>query len=140
MLEDISYTKAPTWIKTIPRFQHDRFSSFSSLATLAFPEIRADVAGEPRESEQNHVKLPPDEQLLCYDYLYYVCSHQSFEFEFDYSPAWLHVGQHLHWTPRVENLVDQYVRKALGVDDSSRTPHVRDVARVAFFEIYIHTS
>ena len=52
-------------------------SSFSSLATLAFPEIRAEIAVEPRESAQNHVKLPPDEQLLCYDYLYYVCSQQA---------------------------------------------------------------
>jgi len=119
---DISYTKVPTWIKIIPSYEHDQHSSFSSLATLAFPEIRADVAVEPIESEQNHVKLPPDEQLLCYDYLYYVCSHQPFEFEFDYSPAWLHVGQHMHWTPRLEDLADQYVRKSLGVEDGSKTP------------------
>ena len=77
VLEDISYTKVPTWIKIIPRYDHDRHSSFSSLATLAFPEIRADVAVQPRESEHNQVKLPPDEQMLCYDYLYYVCSHQA---------------------------------------------------------------
>ena len=75
-MEDISYTKAPTWIKMIPKFEHDQSSSFSSLATLAFPEIRAEVDGEPRESEQKGVKLPPDEHLLCYDYLYYACSHQ----------------------------------------------------------------
>lgn len=76
-VQDISYTKAPTWIKIIPRYEHDQHSSFSSLATLAFPELRAENAVEPRESPQNHVKLPPDEQLLCYDYLYYVCSHQA---------------------------------------------------------------
>jgi hypothetical protein len=119
---DISYTKLPTWIKIIPRFAHDKHSSFSSLASFSFPEFRAEYAAEPRESDQNRVKLPPDEQLLCYDYLYYVSSHQPFEFEFDYSPVWLHVGQHMHWTPRLENLADQYVRKTLGVEDSSRTP------------------
>jgi hypothetical protein len=116
----------------IPRFVHDKHSSFSSLATLAFPEFRAELAADPRESDQNHVKLPPDEQLLCYDYLYYVGSHQPVEFEFDYSPVWLHVGQHIHWTPRLENLADQYVRKTLGVEDSSRTPPVRDVPRFTF--------
>jgi len=119
---DISYTKAPTWIKMIPKFQHDQSSSFSSLATLAFPEIRAEVAGEPRESEQKGVKLPPDEQLLCYDYLYYACSHQPYEFEFDFSPVWLHVGQFMRWTHRLENLADQYVRQTLGVEDSYMTP------------------
>lgn len=77
LLEDISYTKVPTWIKIIPNYEHDQHSTFSSLATFAFPEIRAEVAVEPRESPQKGVKLPPDEHLLCYDYLYYVSSHQA---------------------------------------------------------------
>jgi len=29
----------------------------------------------------------------------------------------------MHWNPQLENLADQYVRKTLGVEDSSRTPH-----------------
>lgn len=62
---------------------------------------------------------------------------QPFEFEFDFSPAWLHVGQHMHWTPRLENLADQYVRKSLGVEDSSKTPLVRDVTRLLLFKMYI---
>jgi len=56
---------------------------------------------------------------------------QPFEFEFDYSPAWLHVGQYMHWTPRLEDLADQYVRKSLGVGETSKTPPVRDTALVA---------
>ena len=62
---------------------------------------------------------------------------QPFEFEFDYSPAWLHVGQHMHWTPRLENLAYQYVRKSLGVEDSSKTPPVRVVAVLPLFKMYI---
>lgn len=73
---DISYTKAPSWIKLIPGYEHDLFSDFASLSVLAFPEGRIENAIEPRESPQNHVKLPPDEHMLCYDYLYYVCAHQ----------------------------------------------------------------
>ncbi|KJA28528.1 hypothetical protein HYPSUDRAFT_128961, partial [Hypholoma sublateritium FD-334 SS-4] len=119
---DISYTKAPSWIKLIPRYEHDLFSDFASLSVLAFPEGRTENAIEPRESPQNHVKLPPDEHMLCYDYLYYVCAHQSYEFEFDYSPVWLFVGRFMHWTARVEDLAIQYVRKALGVGETEQTP------------------
>ena len=36
----------------------------------------------------------------------------------------------MHWTPRLEGLADQYVRQSLGVEDSSETPPVRDVALV----------
>jgi hypothetical protein len=73
---DISYTKAPTWIKLLPHFEHDPHASFWSLASLAFPEIRADNLLPPMPSHNEHVVLPPDEQLLCYDYLYYVCGNQ----------------------------------------------------------------
>ncbi|KAG5342025.1 hypothetical protein C0989_005705 [Termitomyces sp. Mn162] len=73
---DISYTKAPSWIKVIPKYEHDQHSYFWSLAALAFPETRAANLVPPRESPDHHVLLPPDEQMLCYDYMYYVCANQ----------------------------------------------------------------
>ncbi|KAG5649844.1 hypothetical protein H0H81_001801 [Sphagnurus paluster] len=108
-LADISYTKAPTWIKVIPHFEHDVHSFFWSLAALAFPETRAAHLTPPRESPINHVLLPPDEQML---------------------PAWRFVGQHLHWTPQIEQLANQYVRRAIGSLEDQPTPpwiaiHVR---------------
>ncbi|KAF8203947.1 hypothetical protein BJ912DRAFT_1090884 [Pholiota molesta] len=119
---DISYTKAPSWIKLIPKFEHDMFADFASLSVLAFPEGRKEYSIEPRESPQNHVKLPPEEHMLCYDYLYYVCAHQPYEFEFDHSPAWMFVGQFMRWTPRLEDLTDKYVRKAFGTGPTVETP------------------
>ena len=98
------------------------------------------------ESAINHVRLPPDEQLLCYDYLYYtatnfvrylfylvllrtnIYSFQPFEFEYDYSPAWRFAGQHMHWAPELEKLADQYVRLAMGLSSYEPTPPVRLVA------------
>ncbi|CDO74776.1 hypothetical protein BN946_scf185001.g24 [Trametes cinnabarina] len=76
---NISYTRAPPSVKLIPGYEHDSHSSFWSLAKLAFPQGRADALAKPdenptRPSEGNQVVLPPDEQLLCYDYLYYVCA------------------------------------------------------------------
>ncbi|KAF5323560.1 hypothetical protein D9611_005638 [Ephemerocybe angulata] len=119
---DISYTKAPSWVKLIPNFEHDQHSTFWSLAILGFPEGHKDNLVPPLESPRNHVLLPPDEQLLCYDYLYYLCAQQPFEFNFDFSPAWRFVGQHMRWTPQLDNLVDQYARRAIGVSDEEATP------------------
>ncbi|KAG2022927.1 hypothetical protein CC2G_000641 [Coprinopsis cinerea AmutBmut pab1-1] len=119
---DISYTLAPSWIKLIPNYIHDLHVTFWSLAALAFPEHRKENLGNPRESEINKVRLPPDEQLLCYDYLYYVCAHQPFEYDFDFSPAWRFVGQHLHWSSKVQDLIDQYVRRTIGVPEGEKTP------------------
>ncbi|KAF6766677.1 hypothetical protein DFP72DRAFT_1162239 [Ephemerocybe angulata] len=94
---DISYTKAPSW------------------PFWGSQEGHKDNLVPPLESPRNHVLLPPDEQLLCYDYLYYLCAQQPFEFNFDFSPAWRFVGQHMRWTPQLDNLVDQYARRAIGV-------------------------
>lgn len=73
---DISYTKTPDWTKRIPNYEHDKSSTFWSLASLAFPETRAKNLVVPLESPEHHVSLPPDEQMLCFDYLYYVCAHE----------------------------------------------------------------
>ncbi|KAG6910509.1 hypothetical protein DXG01_009928 [Tephrocybe rancida] len=119
---DISYTKAPSWIKVIPYFDHDMHSYFWSLAALAFPETRTASLVPPLESPNHHVLLPPDEQMLCYDYLYYVCANQPYEMEFDYSPAWRFVGQYLYWSPKIEQLAYQYVRRAVGTTEDQPTP------------------
>ncbi|KAJ3568045.1 hypothetical protein NP233_g5974 [Leucocoprinus birnbaumii] len=115
----------PNYLKlVIPHFEHDRHAYFWALASLAFPEGRQENLKPPLASPTHHVLLPPDEQLLCYDYLYYVCAHQPFEFEFDYSPAWRYVGQYLRWTPRLEAIADSYVRRTLGTPEGSPTPPV----------------
>lgn len=64
---------APSWIKRNP-LDHDAHASFASLSVLAFPEGRLENAVDPEESPLNLVKLLPDEHLLCYDFLYFVCS------------------------------------------------------------------
>jgi len=127
---DISYTKAPEWIKISPGFEHDQHVTFWSLARLAFPKTRAASLVPPLPSPKHQLSLPPDEHLLCYDYLYYVSAHQPFELEYDYSPAWRYVGKYMHWTPALENLANKYVRRAIGVQEDAPIPpfisiHVR---------------
>jgi len=127
---DISYTKAPDWIKMTPGYEHDQHVTFWSLATLAFPTTRAANLVPPLPSPKHNLSLPPDEHLLCYDYLYYVSAHQPFEMEYDYSPAWRYVGQYMHWTPALEKLANDYVRQAVGTHENGPIPpfisvHVR---------------
>ncbi|KAJ7926026.1 hypothetical protein B0H13DRAFT_2229589 [Mycena leptocephala] len=49
---DISYTKTPAWIKMKQNFEHDRYSSFWSLASLAFPSTRAANLVPPLPTKQ----------------------------------------------------------------------------------------
>ncbi|KAF9041716.1 hypothetical protein BDZ89DRAFT_1060087 [Hymenopellis radicata] len=126
---DISYTLAPSWIKLYPNYEHDQHTTFWALARLASPETREVSLVTPLPSP-NNVSLAPDEQLLCYDYLYYVCAQQPYEYDFEYSPAWRFVAQYMHFTPALEKLANTYINRAIGIPDDEPTPpyigiHVR---------------
>jgi hypothetical protein len=69
---DVSYTTAPRWIKMDQDNDGDPHSTFWALASLAFSETRASNLQTPVLSPIHSVALPPDEHMLCYDYLYYV--------------------------------------------------------------------
>ncbi|KAJ7757463.1 hypothetical protein B0H16DRAFT_1536747 [Mycena metata] len=112
---DISWTKTPYWIKMIPNFEHDQHATFWSLAALAYPDAREANLVPPLPSPQHKVSLPPDEQLLCFDFLYYVAAQEPFEIGLDYSPAWRYVGQYMRFTPALEQLADEYVRITLEI-------------------------
>ena len=74
VIPDMSFTKAPEHIRLIHGNPHEIFQSFAGLASLAFPEAKRLYAGEPTESQHLGLKLPIDDQLMCYDYLYYASS------------------------------------------------------------------
>ncbi|KAI0652041.1 hypothetical protein C8Q79DRAFT_899165 [Trametes meyenii] len=127
---DISYTKAPNWVKLIPDYPHDMCSTFWSLARLSFPEERARNIGNPLASPVHNATLDPDDHMLCFDYLYYACAQQSTDFEHDYAPTWRYVMSHLHWTERIETIASLYVRQVFNVPVEAEMPpyiavHVR---------------
>ncbi|KIM88674.1 hypothetical protein PILCRDRAFT_813643 [Piloderma croceum F 1598] len=119
---DISYTRAPDWIKLIPEEVNDKHTTFWALASLAFPDVRDAELVPPRPSDQHQVTLPPNLHFLCFDYLYYVCAQKPFEYSLDYSPAWRYSAQHMRWADSLDQLADKYIRKALGVADGTPTP------------------
>ncbi|KAF5388528.1 hypothetical protein D9757_004678 [Collybiopsis confluens] len=129
---DISYTKSPHWVKLYPDFEHDAHATFWSLARLAFPETLRDqnLLVTPLPSPLNGVSLPPDEDMVCFDYLYYVCAQQPYEYDKDYSPAWRYVAQYMHWTPWIEKLAQSYVNLALGLPKDEPTPPVSITADI----------
>jgi hypothetical protein len=71
---DISYTRAPDWIKLIPKADYDKHTTFWALASLAYPDVGNEELVPPYPSEHHQVSLPPNYHFLCYDYLYYVCA------------------------------------------------------------------
>jgi hypothetical protein len=71
---DVSYTRAPDWIKLEPGEVNDKHITFWALASLAYPRVHDEELVPPLPSEQHGVQLPPNLHFLCYDYLYYVCA------------------------------------------------------------------
>ncbi|CAK5280278.1 unnamed protein product [Mycena citricolor] len=140
---DISYTKVPAWVKLMPDSEHDYHATFWALATLAFPSGRKANMVPPSPSPEHHSLLAPDEQLLCYDFLYYVVAHQVLFLTEEQSgsdrqhgsPAWRSVGTHMHWNPSLEELAESYLRAAMRLpEESPLVPFISVHVRHADFE------
>lgn len=74
ILPDISYTAAPAHIQHYPGHEHDPTALFWPIAELTFPDKRAQSLQAPQPSNIHGALLPPDEQLACFDYLYYTAA------------------------------------------------------------------
>lgn len=128
---DISYTDAPKDAKMTP-WPGDWFVSFWPLAALAYPQGRKEALEEhePRAGPIHGNTLPPDEQMVCYDFLYFAGAATQDEWFHDFSPAWREVGTHTHWSPRVQTLANEYLQRHFGVKSAAEIPpfavvHVR---------------
>ncbi|KAG1838331.1 hypothetical protein C8R48DRAFT_666854 [Suillus tomentosus] len=120
---DVSWTRTPDWVKLTPPGVTDSHASFWSLATLGFPEARANnLQSTNYPSPQHQVSLPPDDQLLCFDYLYYMGAQNAWEWESDYGPTWRFVGQHMRWNASLESLANEHARRAMNVPVNEPTP------------------
>ncbi|KAG1802972.1 uncharacterized protein HD556DRAFT_1490165 [Suillus plorans] len=122
---DISWTRTPAWVELTSPSIHHNHASFWSLASLGFPEARSkslELSLTNHPSSQHQVSLPPDDHVLCFDLLYYVSAHHTWEWELDYSPAWRFVGQHMRWTASMEKIADAHARRAMNVPVTQPTP------------------
>ncbi|KZT30813.1 hypothetical protein NEOLEDRAFT_1054252 [Neolentinus lepideus HHB14362 ss-1] len=115
---DISYTRVPDEASMLG----NDHASFWGLAALGFPDYRARHLGTPRPSKQRGVALPPDEQVLCFDILYYIGVYKTFEYYEEYSPVWRDVVRHMRWAKGLNDLAQGYIRRTLDVPDGSDIP------------------
>ena len=84
----VSYTTMP--LKSFSK--GDTHISFWELASATFPTYRNLGIGSKSAKtfpSANGTYLPPDEQLMCFDVLYYVAAKKPFEWAEDYSCVYL---------------------------------------------------
>ena len=130
---DVSYTPVPDSAILFPQYSNDPHTRFWSLASITFPTGRA-AANLPAQarfpSRQSGQTQLPDEQMACFDFLYYVGEVQNFEFNYEWSPAWRFAGTHAHWTSRMVSLAEEALRSVFGINEQEEIPrfisiHVR---------------
>ncbi|TFY70546.1 hypothetical protein EVG20_g2459 [Dentipellis fragilis] len=134
---DISYTSAPKSVQKFEGYEHDPHAHFWSVAALTYSEAHEAYKGHAQPSTAHQVTLDPDEQLSCFDYLYYLCATESFEYDHDFSPAWRFVVKNFRWTQRLQGLADGYLKRIFEVPDEDEVPpYIAIHARRTDFGIY----
>jgi hypothetical protein len=125
---DIAYSRVPTPSRLNASNNREDFLVFPNLAPYIFPR-------RPRPPPHGHFefmeaspighKLPPDEQITCFDYLYYITSSSqvAFEWERSWSPPWVQVGKYLRFTDDLVEIVEGYLRRVF--ESSDGIPPVR---------------
>ncbi|KAK6977694.1 hypothetical protein R3P38DRAFT_2666128 [Favolaschia claudopus] len=123
-LSDISWTTPPSWIKLVKEDPNEPHAKFTSLMALSFPDMRKKNLRTPTPSPRLKLSLPPDEQLMCLDHMYWVANVVPHEYMEEFSTGWRLVGKHLHWNPRVEALAREYTRQSLGLLENEAIPPI----------------
>lgn len=112
---------------------HGYWVPFWTLAKLSFYSRRTVALAEnpPQFAapSSGHI-LPPDERLMCFDFMYYIGAQDSDEWWHEWSPAWREVGQHARWSSRLERLALGFIQRALGVEETDEVPLVSSRARM----------
>ncbi|KAJ7500825.1 hypothetical protein B0H11DRAFT_1994592 [Mycena galericulata] len=137
---DISYTRTQDWVRLASEGGGDPNMLLWPLASLIHFAARANALGTlpaPEASPLHLVSLPPDEHLFCVNSLY--IGLELLEDEEDISPAWRAVGQHMHFTNRVQEIGTSYIRQTLGVQvDEPIPPYIAVHVRRGDFIIWCH--
>lgn len=123
---DLSFTRVPDFAYLSPQNQREPFTTFYGLTAAILPDGHAhrDAARPETMPLMQASRLGrrdrPEEQLACFDLLYYVTSGTTqFEFEWKHSPVWYTVGRHMRFVKPLEDLSKEYLKRVfeLGVND-----------------------
>lgn len=100
------------------------------MVAALFPDGRKRILDNPKLSPQFPTQygkkqwIAPDEQLAVFDNTYAVSAYVPYEWFQDFSPMWRFVASHLHFTPRLEGIADEYVRRMFGIGKGDAVPLV----------------
>ncbi|KAG8881090.1 hypothetical protein FRB98_004547 [Tulasnella sp. 332] len=126
---DISYTRVPESCKMPEGQLH--VSSWQ-LATLGFRSgwLHGTQENQPMVSEgpSTH-RMVPDEQLLCFDFLYFMGTVKPFEWDEEYHPGW-QIATKMHFAPRMVEIANNFLTRVFDVQREEFIPpfisvHVR---------------
>lgn len=98
---------------------------FWKVASLGFHNRAVEAARESTTIPTPWSKeaIPPDEHMLCFDFLYYLSVIKPFEWDEEYSPAW-RIATQIHWAPRLYDIGKPYLRRTFGLEHDSEIPPV----------------
>ncbi|KAJ2914438.1 hypothetical protein MD484_g5967, partial [Candolleomyces efflorescens] len=138
---DLVFTRVPPMAYYSSSNPGDPHTKFSALAALIWPDHAHPASRNLRLMEQqgertfanNHGESegdkevwkggPPDEQLACFDFLYWMTSGvEGYEIERRWSLAWNGVGTHLTFTDELVEMTKGYLRRALKLQEGSVLP------------------
>ncbi|KAJ2933078.1 hypothetical protein H1R20_g4042, partial [Candolleomyces eurysporus] len=123
---DMSFTRVPR-MAFLTDNPGDPNTKFPALAALIAPEYpHRDGRNLPLlEPSLLGAKLPPEQQLACFDFLYWMTSgFAGYEIEWRWSLAWNTVGTHLTFTDSLVDITRGYLRRALSLPEDSAVPPV----------------
>ncbi|KAF8528126.1 hypothetical protein BU17DRAFT_81363 [Hysterangium stoloniferum] len=118
---DVAYTSLPPSTEVFGQL----WVKFWSLAKLGFPSHRQPALAEAvvrRPAPESQQYIPPDERLLCWDFLYFVAAQDTDEWWHEWSPAWRFVGKYARWNKKLEEIARGYIQRTLGVEESDTLP------------------
>ncbi|KAF8814371.1 hypothetical protein BYT27DRAFT_7179523 [Phlegmacium glaucopus] len=127
---DVSYTRVPTSTRHDPKDDRDDFIVFGKLVPYIFSNNPLRGHFDIMSPSPLGHRLPPDEQLSCFDHLYFTTSSDRlFEWEASWSPPWNSVGKHVHFTNELVDTAKGYLSRVFNLSEGKIPPFIAIHAR-----------
>jgi len=121
---DLSYTPIMEPVKLMGMNEpHDPHVNLNKLASLGHHDVYLEVTRDNKPvSYPGWPNIyPPDEHLMCIDFLYWASILKPFEWEASYSSGWK-IAKHLRWTPKLISLAQEYLMRLFNVPRKEDVP------------------
>ncbi|KZO90791.1 hypothetical protein CALVIDRAFT_374971 [Calocera viscosa TUFC12733] len=101
-----------------------RYTDLVKLAHLGYPSERQWALSQNLTQPSSWYKMltEPDDQLMCFDSLFYTTPDSPDRWSHDWDPVWNSIGQHLRWTPGIEDVAKQYLNRLFDAPEDGPTP------------------